>query len=127
VGDTQAQSKVGREFVEAFAAKDFDRIRDLVDPEIDFRALTPNRAWEASGPSELVSVVLKQWLEDTDHVDELVAVETGEFADCKTLAYTMRVHNDEDGQCVFEQQAYFTETDGRIDWMRVVCSGWRPG
>jgi hypothetical protein len=27
---------------------------------------------------------------------------------------------------VFEQLAYFTESDGRIDWMRVICSGMRP-
>jgi len=26
---------------------------------------------------------------------------------------------------VVEQQAYFTERDGRIDWMRVLCSGFR--
>jgi hypothetical protein len=125
VGEAQTQSKVGREFVEAFAAKDFDRIRELVDPEIDFRGLTPSRSWEASGPSELVSVVLKQWLEDTDHVDELVKVETGEFADRHRITYSIRGHND-DGPFAFEQLAYFTESDGRIDWMRVVCSGMRP-
>jgi hypothetical protein len=119
------QSAVGREFVEAFAAKDFDRIHELVDPEIDFRGLTPKRAWEASGPSELVSVVLRQWLEASDHVDELVDVETGEFADRHRIAYSIRGHN-EDGPFAFEQQAYFTEADGRIDWMRVVCSGFRP-
>ena len=119
-------ASLGRDFATALAAKDFDRIRELVDDHIDFRGLTPNRAWEASGPSELVSVVLKQWLEEGDEVDELVSVETGEFADRQTLDYVMRVHNDEDGECLVEQQAYFTERDGRIDWMRIICSGFRP-
>ena len=125
MSETQQQSAVGRDFVEAFAAKDFDRIHELVDPDIDFRGLTPKRSWEASGPSELISVILKQWLEDTDHVDELVDVETDEFADRHRIAYAIRGHN-EDGPFQFQQQAYFTESDGRIDWMRVVCSGFRP-
>jgi hypothetical protein len=125
VGEAQTQSAVGRAFVEAFAAKDFERVHDLVDANIDFRGLTPSRSWEASGPSELISVVLRQWLEDTDHVDELVEVETDEFADRHRIAYSIRGHN-ADGPFVFEQQAYFTEADGRINWMRVVCSGFRP-
>lgn len=25
-----------------------------------------------------------------------------------------------------EQQAYLSEVDGRIGWMRVLCSGYRP-
>jgi hypothetical protein len=98
----------------------------LFDPEIDFRGLTPRRAWEATGPEQVVADVLREWLEDSDHVDELVAVETDEFADRRRVAYRLRGHND-DGPFVVEQQAYFTERDGRIDWMRVLCSGFRPG
>jgi hypothetical protein len=29
-------------------------------------------------------------------------------------------------QDVVEQQAYYSTTDGRISWMRVLCSGFRP-
>jgi hypothetical protein len=25
-----------------------------------------------------------------------------------------------------EQQAYYTAANGQIDWMRVLCSGYRP-
>jgi hypothetical protein len=28
---------------------------------------------------------------------------------------------------VVEQQAYYTEQGGKINWMRVLCSGFRPG
>ena len=31
-----------------------------------------------------------------------------------------------DGRFVVEQQAYLEERDGRIGWMRVMCSGFRP-
>jgi hypothetical protein len=30
------------------------------------------------------------------------------------------------GPFVFEQQVYVRERDGRIAWLRVICSGMRP-
>jgi len=32
----------------------------------------------------------------------------------------------QDGPFIVEQQAYYTERDRRITWMRVLCSGFRP-
>jgi hypothetical protein len=119
-------SSLGREFAEALARKDFQRIGELLDPQVDFRGLTPNRNWEASSPAETVSNVMTQWFEDSDHIDELIEVQTGAFADRQQMTYSFRGHN-EDGPFVVEQQAYFTERDGRIAWMRVLCSGFRPG
>jgi hypothetical protein len=117
---------LGRGFAEALAAKDFDRIAtEIVDPHIDFRGLTPKRSWEASSADQLVSEVLVEWLEPTDHPEGLINCESAEFADRHRVAYAIRGHNDE-GPFQFEQQAYFTERDGRIDWMRVVCSGFCP-
>lgn len=117
---------LGREFAEALAAKDFERIAtEIVDPDIDFRGRTPRRAWEASSAEQLVAEILNEWLAPSDHPEGLIDCETGEFADRHRVAYAMRGHND-DGPSQFEQQAYFTERDGRIDWMRVVCSGFRP-
>lgn len=31
-----------------------------------------------------------------------------------------------DGDYVVEQQAYLSTREGRIDWMRVLCAGYRP-
>ena len=42
-----------------------------------------------------------------------------------TWRATGRGHNP-DGPFVVEQQAYYEERDGRIGWMRVICSGFRP-
>lgn len=38
---------------------------------------------------------------------------------------SFRGHN-ADGPFVVEQQAYLEVRDGRIGWMRVLCSGFRP-
>jgi hypothetical protein len=116
---------LGTEFARAFASKDGGRIRELVHPEIDFRGLTPNRNWEASDPDSLVEILFAMWLEDTDEVQSLESVESDSFSDRERVGYRLRVRNP-DGAHVVEQQAYIGVRDGRIDWMRVVCSGFRP-
>lgn len=41
------------------------------------------------------------------------------------MGYRFSVTNP-DGRFLVEQQAYLEPRDGRIGWMRVVCSGFRP-
>ena len=121
----EAATPIGRRFAEALANKDFDAVERLLDPDVDFRGLTPNRAWGATGAAAVVSEVLRRWLEESDHIDELLSVDAGEpVADCERVSYRFRGHNGE-GEFVVEQQAYFTERDGQIVWMRVLCSGFR--
>jgi hypothetical protein len=114
----------GRRFAEALGAKDFDRIAGLLDRGVDFRGLTPRRSWEATGPVE-VDAILRQWFEPSDRIEEIVEIEEGGISDRGRVAYRFRGEG-EDGPFVVEQQAYFTEREGRIDWMRVLCSGFRP-
>ena len=121
----QQQATLGTDFAHAFAAKDADRIRELVHPEIDFRALTPNRHWEASDQDKLVSMLFDEWLEDSDEVRGIESVESESFADRERVGYRLAVRCP-DGNFLVEQQAYIEERDGTIGWMRVVCSGWRP-
>jgi hypothetical protein len=116
---------LGAEFALALAAKDFDRMLTLLHPEIDFRALTPGRFWEAGDPEAVVSQVLRQWFEDSDEIEALEHLETDAFADRERVGYRFSVRNP-DGRFLVEQQAYLSERDGRIGWMRVVCSGFRP-
>jgi hypothetical protein len=116
---------LGAEFARALAAKDSSAIRDLIHPEIDFRGLTPNRAWEASDRDELVSLLLGSWFEDDDEIEALEWVESDSFADRQRVGYRFTVNNS-DGRFLVEQQAYLADRDGQIGWMRVVCSGFRP-
>jgi hypothetical protein len=115
----------GREFAEALATKDFSRAAGVLSPEVDFRALTPNMNWQAIGPDDVVTSVLREWFEDSDELEELISFEARPFADREHVAYSLRGRN-EDGPYVVEQQAYFTTEAGRIVWMRVLCSGKRP-
>jgi hypothetical protein len=116
---------LGTDFARALAAKDAVAIRELIHPEIDFRGLTPNRAWEASDRDELISILLESWFEADDEIEALESVETDTLADRERVGYRFSVTNP-DGRHLVEQQAYLEDRDGKIAWMRVVCSGFRP-
>jgi hypothetical protein len=116
---------LGAEFARALAAKDSNRIRALIHPEIDFRGLTPKRAWEASDREELLSILIGSWFEADDEIEALESVDSDSFADCERVGYRFSVNNS-DGRFLVEQQAYLEDRDGQIGWMRVVCSGFRP-
>jgi hypothetical protein len=115
----------GEQFAEALAAKDEARLRDLLDPEVDFRALTPRRHWQASNPDEVMEILLGNWFEPSDRIEELLAADAGALADREHVSYRLAVSRP-DGPHLVEQQAYLTAEDGRINWMRVLCSGVRP-
>ena len=115
---------LGASFARAVAAKDHARIRELLHPELDFRAMTPRRVWEAADAEELVSV-LGTWFGDTDDIVALEAVEEDGFSDRDRVGYRLRIRNP-DGEHLVEQQAYLSAQDGQISWLRILCSGYRP-
>jgi hypothetical protein len=123
---TEAETtSLGEAFAQALSRKDFDEVTQLLHPQVDFRGLTPGRTWEASDASSVVENVLKLWFEPSDELERLVSTQTDAFADRERVGYRLEGHNP-DGPFVVEQQAYYEERDGRIGWMRVVCSGFRP-
>ncbi len=121
----EGAAATGSRFASALAAKDRDALRELLHPQIEFRALTPRRSWEADDPEAVIEIVFGNWFEDTDSIEALESVETGTVADREQLRYRLAVTNPE-GSFVVEQQGYLVSgEDGRIEWMRLVCSGYR--
>jgi hypothetical protein len=121
----QEATTLGVEFARALAEKDSARIRDVLHPAIDFRGLTPGRTWEASDRDAVIALLFDQWFEETDEIKTLERLESDTFADCQRVGYRFSVSNP-DGDFLVEQQAYISDRDGQIGWMRVVCSGYRP-
>jgi hypothetical protein len=116
---------VGAEFVAALAAKDSEAIAAMLDPQIDFRALTPRRSWEASNPPQVLETLFGNWFEPSDEIVEVLKVETDTVAQRERVGYRLAVRNPE-GSFVVEQQAYLSGSGGHIEWMRVLCSGYQP-
>jgi hypothetical protein len=121
----RSPEELGRTFVEGIVAKDADAIAAALDPEIDFRGMTPSREWRATTPEAVVEIVLGNWFEPQDLVREVLDIETLAIADRHRLRYRFRMECP-DGEYFVEQQAYFDAPEGRITRMSAVCSGYRP-
>jgi hypothetical protein len=118
-------SALGRRLVEALAIKDAEALRAVLHPEVDFRGLTPNRFWEAHDRDAVLEIVFGVWFRADDELEELVLMHSDLFADREQVRFRFRGRN-RDGPMIVEQQAYLSERDGVIGWMRIVCSGQRP-
>jgi hypothetical protein len=118
-------SILGQRFAAALAARDVPALRAMFAEEVDFRGLTPGRVWEARTAAAAVEeVILGKWFEPGDVIERVEAVETGTVGDRHRLGYRLRITNP-DGQFIVEQQAFCDLTEGKITWMRVLCSGFR--
>ena len=115
---------LGEPLASAIAAKDHAAVRELLHPELDFRAMTPNRIWEATDADAVISA-LELWFGATDEITGIDLMETDAFADRERVGYRLRVTNT-DGEHLVEQQAYLSPLDGRIGWLRIMCAGYRP-
>ncbi|MBM6399426.1 hypothetical protein [Phycicoccus sonneratiae] len=119
-------STLGPRLAQAIAAKDAAAVRDLVSDDVDFRGLTPGRAWEGRGPDALVEVLFGSWFEDSDEVRALLDVTTGApVEDTLRVSYRLALRN-ADGDFTAEQQAYYRAEGDRIGYLRMLCSGFRP-
>jgi hypothetical protein len=107
----------GVEFASALVAGDYERVRALLAPDVEFQGLTPNRSWEASSADDVIDV-LRSWRSGAQG-EELEEIVTGAVADGWRVDY--RWHGrDESGPFTREQQAYLQESRGRIGRLRIV-------
>lgn len=110
---------------DAIVDLDFERIRGLLDPDIDFRGMTPKKVWEADGPAEVESA-MRQWFQNpVREVEAVEATEPTRVHDTWRVGWLVSGH-EADEAFSFEQQAYVRENEGRIVWLRVMCTGPRP-
>lgn len=117
-------STVAERFVDAVARRDRAALLAILTPEVDFRGMTPGRFWEATTATQLVDEVLFSWFEEQDVVTEVLAVDRDWMVDREHVSYRFAVSTP-DGPHVVEQQAYLMIEDGRIVWLRSMCSGFR--
>ena len=90
--------------------------------DVDFRAMTPKRMWEADDP-EGVEGVLRAWFEHPERkVDRVDATEPASVEDTTRVGWRVYGSEGEDS-FVYEQQAFVREDGEKVVWMRVMCSG----
>ncbi len=123
--DTPA-TQLAERFATALATRDADVLAAMFGSEVDFRALTPGRFWQATSPDVIVrEIILGAWFEPADVIEQVEWAETAAVASRTRLGYRLRVTNP-GGAYTVEQQAFAELTGGRITWLRLVCSGFIP-
>jgi hypothetical protein len=124
--DAAPAAGLAHQFTAALAARDAAGLRALFGREVDFRGLTPGRVWEAGTPEALVDdVILGSWFAPDDVIERIESVQDSRVSTRTRIAYRLRVRNPE-GTFTVEQQAFCDLTDGKITWLRVLCSGFVP-
>jgi hypothetical protein len=119
---TSPDVSVGERFVHALLDKDWTRVEGAVDPNIDFRALTPGRPWEATTRKDLIEGVFQQWFEPSDEIYEILAIATDRVVGRNRVVYRLRLRNP-DGDYVCEQTDYYDHAKGSITNLRILCTG----
>ena len=116
----------GEVFARALAAKDHGGLRALLADPVDFEALTPRRQWRATTPGAVVDgIIFGLWFGPGDTITELRSVTCGQVADRERVTYRLGLRRGGVDHVV-EQHAYFNFDGRRIDWIRILCSGYRP-
>lgn len=117
---------LGERFARALANKDAAALKALLRPDVDFKAMTPGKFWEAHDADMVVDdTILGTWFDPERRITETIAVDTDTLGSMERVGYRFQVRRP-DGEFTIEQQAYY-ETDGdRISWLRIMCTGFIP-
>jgi hypothetical protein len=116
---------LGTDLAHAIAMQDARALRSLISTPVTFRAVTPRRFWDAETAVEVADVILGFWFGPDRQVTDIMSLETDRVGDVEKISYRLRVDL-ESGPSVIEQVIYYTQADGHIVDLRLVCSGFRP-
>jgi len=119
-------ASVGERFARALAEKDAAALKLVLRSDVDFRAMTPGKFWEANDVDVVVDeMMLGTWFVPERQITNVVSVTTDRVGSLDRVGYRFTVKRP-DGEFVIEQQAYL-QTDGdTISWLRIMCSGFLP-
>jgi hypothetical protein len=116
---------LGTQLAYAIAARDATALRALFSTPVTFRAVTPRRFWDAETPMGVADIVLGTWFGPDKTVTGVTFVDGDTVGDVNKVSYRMTVDLPS-RPSVIEQVAYYSEQDGQITHLRLVCSGFRP-
>jgi hypothetical protein len=119
-------SGTGERFARALAEKDGPRLKALLRPDVDFRAMTPGKFWEAADVDVIVDeTMLGTWFDSDRQITDVLAIETDNLGSLDRVGYRFKVRRP-DGEFVVEQQAYLKTDGDKISWIRIMCTGFLP-
>jgi hypothetical protein len=114
----------GEAFVAALADRDFDKLEVCFHPQVRFRALVPPGLRERNGSAD-AAAQLEDWFSGADRM-ELLQKEVYLVSRRVQISYRFREHYSDGETEVIEQQAFCDVSDGLIESMDLLCSGFLP-
>jgi len=117
---------VGGLFLEALAARDFDRMSDCLEPAATMRALLPPGLAERQSATQIIESI-RSWFGDAEEF-EILDGTLGKVGDRLHVAWRLRLRPTpwgDDAWHVIEQQAYLRVGE-RIEAIDLLCSGFQP-
>ncbi len=114
---------LGKSFVNALTAQNFEGLKNLLQTTVRFRAVTPSKAIHEKTNTEAVAW-FQEWFGDCDTLQIMQSTVEPVF-DWLYLAYRLRIHGPEDGWQVIEQHTYCGVQNAQIADMWLLCSGFR--
>ena len=117
---------IGERFARALADKDATALKVLFRPDVDFKAMTPGKFWEAQDADVIVDdTILGTWFDPERRIIEILAVDTDTLGSMDRVGYRFQVRCP-DGEFTIEQQAYYVTDGDQISWLRIMCTGFLP-
>ena len=114
--------QIGIQLATAVARRDEAALLVLLDAEVDFRGMTPERFEQAHGSARLLEILLGEWLTPADEVTGIKSIDSDAVAEVRRVGYRLYVVN-HDRSFVVEHVAYFRVRAARIAWLQVMSSG----
>jgi hypothetical protein len=119
-------TSLGEQFATALARKDASALKALLRADVDFRAMTPAKFWEATDVNVIVDdTILGKWFSPEREITEIVSIDNGTVGELDRVAYRFKATLP-DGDFVVEQQAYYRAEGDAMVMLRIMCSGFVP-
>ncbi len=119
----QTALRLGEEWIQALIEKDFQRLREICQPDVHSQLITPSRVHTLANAPDLTQKV-EQWFGACDSIQKVQSriAMVGE-----KLAIFYRLAMEENGEpYTAEQQLYCSIRDGQISQLNLLCSGFQP-
>jgi hypothetical protein len=118
------RTEVATSFVRAVAAGDREALRALLEPDVDFRGITPNQSWLHDSAEDVIATMVGTWFGGERQIHEIQSVVTEDVGDVVRVGYRFHATTPT-GPAFVEQQAYLDVTGPTIRAVRLVCSGYQ--
>jgi TusA-related sulfurtransferase len=110
-------------WVDALARHDFERLGDVLEPAVQFRALVPGELVTVTGITDTVACFTRWFSDKTDF--EVLEKRAEVLVDRLTVRFRARVRKN--GESLLVEQTLIGDLeDGRFATLDLLCAGFRP-